>query len=144
MTPPLAERPKRGLLTISPQPPNPGQAHLSRHRKPMAGESPAAKPCRGTSPFRVNPGAALAELRQNRLLPHSRGLYPAENIHQPNRKPHNPTEHSPVESRQTHEKGCRSTPHVRDDRFIVWNGKRVRRALRGQYGDLGRKRGLGA
>lgn len=40
--PPLAERPKRGLLTISPQPPDPGQAHLARHRKPMAGGSPDA------------------------------------------------------------------------------------------------------
>ena len=70
-------------MIISPQPPNPGQAHLPRLRKPMAGESPAAKPCRGTSPFRVNPGAALAELRQNRPLPHTaaytrRGFHPSQ------------------------------------------------------------------
>jgi hypothetical protein len=45
-----------------------GACALSALPTPMAGESPAAKPCRGTSPFRVNPGAALAELRRNRHL----------------------------------------------------------------------------
>lgn len=66
--PPLAERPKRGRFTISPQPCRDLRT-WRRSREPMAGESPAAKPCRGTSPFRVNHGAALAELRRNRPLP---------------------------------------------------------------------------
>jgi hypothetical protein len=66
--PPLAERPKRGRLRSLPH--HTGACALSALPTPMAGESPAAKPCRGTSPFRVNPGAALAELRRNRHLPH--------------------------------------------------------------------------
>ena len=65
-------------------------------------------------------------------------LYAARIIPIGNQKPHDPTGTFPVESRQTHEKAPRSAPYIRDDRFIGWREKRVRGAVRGQYGDLGK------
>lgn len=62
----------------------------------------------------------------------------------PRPKPHDPTGTFPAESRQTNEKAPRSAPYIRDDRFIGWREKRVRGAVRGQYGDCGKRRGYGS
>ena len=91
--------------------------------------------------FPREPRRSVSRAAAKSAFTSSRGLYEARNIHHPNRKPHDPREYSPAESHQTHEKGHRSAPNIRDDKSIVWNEKRVRRAIRGQYGDLGKERG---
>lgn len=135
--PPLAERPKRGRLRSLPTQDR-GPAHLAHSRKPMAGGSPDARAMPRHVTFPREPRRSVSRAAAESAFTSSRGLYPARNIHQPNRRPHDPTEHSPAESRQTHEKGCRSPPNTRDDKSIVWNGKRRTGALRWQYGDWGR------
>lgn len=127
---------QKGALTISPHP-RPGHAHLAHSRMPMAGGSPDARAMPRHVTFPREPRRSVSRAAAESAFTSSRGLYPARNIHIANRRPQDAGEHSPAESRQTHEKGHRSAPNIRDDRFIVWKGKRVRRALRGQYGDLG-------
>lgn len=88
-------------------------------------------------PIRPHYGV-FAELRPESATYPSRAYIAERIIPIGNPKPHDPTGTFPVESRQTHEKAPRSAPNIWDDRFIGWREKRVRGAVRGQYGEEGK------
>ena len=136
------EAQKGALYDLSPT--TPGLAHLAPLPRANGRRIPRCQAMPRHVTFPREPRRSVSRAAAKSAFVPSRGLYEARISPLARPKPHDPRQHSPAESRQTHEKGHRSASNTRDDKSIVWNGKRARRAVRGQCGDLGKERDMGA